>query len=110
VSALPRPGELSERVRLEAAVDSPDGAGGFSRSFEVAGEAWAKITPLAAEPHARAERAGERLRFEVILRRPASPPEGGMRLVWKDRVLEIRAVRPLDPRDRFLVLDCVERR
>lgn len=105
---LPRPGDLRERVRLEIPVDTPDGSGGVTRSYQEAWSAWAQILPQGAGAHTAAARAGELRRFEVRLRRPPSPPARGMRLIWKSRRLAIETVSPLDAGERFLRLDCLE--
>lgn len=48
MNALPLIGALRHRVTLEAPVDAPDGAGGYTRSFTPIANLWARITPSGA--------------------------------------------------------------
>lgn len=40
------PGELRHRLTLEAPVETPDGAGGVTRSFATVATLWAAVTPV----------------------------------------------------------------
>lgn len=101
--------DLRERLVPERPLDTPDGGGGVLRVWQALPAIRAKVTPLAAGRHRSAERDGELRRFEIALR---AGPEicAGMRLRWRGRSLDIVATRPLDAAERFLVLDCEERR
>lgn len=103
------PGELRELVTPERPVDTPDGSGGVTRVWQALPSLRARVRPLAGAAHRSAERDGEVRRFEVVLR--GTPGIcADMRLIWRGRILDIVATRPLDAAERFLVLDCEERR
>lgn len=101
-------GELRERLTPEQPLDTPDGSGGALRVWQALAPVRARVTPLAAAAHRSAERDGELRRFEVVLR-TGPDIRAGMRLLWRGRVLDVVATRPLDASERFLVLDCEER-
>jgi len=108
MTTLPQAGELAERLILEVPVDTADGAGGFTRSFEPRAALWAKVRPVSGKAIETAARAGEQRRFEVILRNEDTALHRGMRFHWRMRQLDVLAVRPLDSGERFLILDCAE--
>ncbi|MFQ5347366.1 MAG: phage head closure protein [Rhodothalassiaceae bacterium] len=103
------PGALRERMTPEAANDVPDGAGGVVRSWQAQAPVWAAVRPLSATAGERAGRSLDRARYEVTVRGNRGL-KAGMRLLWRGRILDILATRPLDAGGRYLLLLCEEQR
>lgn len=100
-------GAMSERVTLQSPVRTADGAGGAAVTWNEGASVWAKVEMLGGGETPMAERLEARARVRVTIRhRPGVTAE--MRAVWQGRALDIRNVRDLDGRRRFLVLDCEE--
>jgi SPP1 family predicted phage head-tail adaptor len=107
VNALSLIGELRHRVRLEAAVDAPDGAGGFARSFTPIANLWARITPSGAREDFVEQRA-EQATTHIVTIRWRGDVTKDMRFVHRGRRLRIQSAFDPDERRRFLVCQCEE--
>lgn len=96
------PGRLRVFARLEAAVLTPDAAGGHAESWtQVA------IVPLLLEPvDARSEFSADQLRETATHRatfRARTDVESGMRLIVRGRPMTILAIRDADEIGRHLL-------
>ena len=107
MSGLPKIGALRHRVTLEAPVDAPDGAGGFSRSFTPIANLWARIAPSSAREDFIEQRA-EQATNQVVTVRWRNDVTKDMRLLHRGRKLRIRSVFDPDERRRFLICQCEE--
>jgi SPP1 family predicted phage head-tail adaptor len=97
------PGQLDCRLILEAPVETPDGAGGVTRTYQFAASLWAAVTPLASAETVAAAADGATAVYRVVVRRRAGITTAH-RLRWGDRILRIAALRDADTRRRFLEL------
>ena len=96
-----RPGRLRKRVVLETSVDTPDGAGGFSRSWVSGATLAADIAPVRANDSEFGEgHAG--LVTHLIIIRGRSDIASGDRFRLGARIFEIRAIHDRDEDDRYL--------
>ncbi|MGD9656567.1 MAG: phage head closure protein [Methylocystis sp.] len=107
MSVFPQIGALRHRVTLEAPIDTPDGAGGFSRSFAPVADLWARIAPAGAREDFVEQRA-ERATSHVVTIRWRSDVTKDMRFVHRGRRLRIQSVVDLNESRRFLVCQCEE--
>lgn len=107
MSVFPRIGVLRHRVTLEAPIDAPDGAGGFSRSFAPVAELWARVAPGGAREDFVEQRA-EQATNHVVTIRWRDDVAKDMRLVHRGRRLRIQSAVDPDERRRFLVCHCEE--
>jgi SPP1 family predicted phage head-tail adaptor len=101
------PGQMTARLQLERQVETSDGQGGASVSFEPVGLVWACIEPLG---ESREERAGAEivtLTHRIWLRFRAGLA-GGMRLRKGKRIFAIRSLRDPDETGRYLLCLCEE--
>ncbi len=102
---------LRHRLILQQEVHTPDGAGGYARSWEDVAGLWAEVTPLTGDASGRGsgrERliAGK-LQSEVSHRVVLRYREGvtaGMRLLFEERPLHILYVVDRDERKELLEL------
>jgi len=106
VSGLPI-GALRHRMTLEAPIEAPDGAGGFSRSFTPVADLWARIAPGGAREDFVEQRA-EQTTSHVVTIRWRDDVTKDMRFVHRTRKLHIRSVVDPDERRRFLICQCEE--
>lgn len=96
-----RPGRLRARLTLETPLDTPDGAGGFSRSW-VGGPAFAAdIVPVRAGEGEFGEGHAGLLTHRIIVRARTDIASGD-RLRLGARVFEIRAIHDRDEDGRYL--------
>jgi SPP1 family predicted phage head-tail adaptor len=62
------PGQLNRRLALEAPVETPDGAGGVTRSYVTVATLWAAVEPAGAREGVFAERLGATVTHRIVLR------------------------------------------
>lgn len=100
-------GALRHRVTLEAPIDAPDGAGGFTRSFAPIASFWARIAPSGAREDFVEQRAEQATNYVVMIRW-RNDVSKDMRFVYRGRKLRIQSVVDPDERRRFLICQCEE--
>jgi SPP1 family predicted phage head-tail adaptor len=101
------PGELKRRLVLQAPVESDDGTGGVTRSYETVTTLWAQVVPLAARADVAADSLGAALRYRIVIR-VRDDVTMRHRFTEGDRVYRVIAVRDSADR-RFLEIDAEER-
>lgn len=95
-------GRLRRRIAIAAPVDTPDGAGGVTRTWATADTVWAAIEPLGAGFRFAAGQAGQTVTHRITMR--AGPDlTVRHRLTDGTRTYEIRSVHTADAEARFLV-------
>ena len=98
---------LRNRVTIEAPVDAPDGAGGFTRDYVALAQVWAKIEPTSGREHFVEQRL-EQSTSHVVTIRWRADVKSQMRVLHRGRKLMIRSAVDPDERRRFLVCECEE--
>jgi len=101
------PGELNRRLALQAPVETDDGAGGVTRTYETVTTLWAQVTPLAARADVAAGSLGAVLRTAIVVRARGDITTAH-RFTEGARVYRVIAVRESADR-RFLAIDAEER-
>jgi SPP1 family predicted phage head-tail adaptor len=102
------PGELRHRLVLEAPVETPDGAGGVTRSYAGEATVWAKVTPIGARGEVVADDTGATVTHRIVIR-ARSDLTTRHRLRDGTRVLRIVAFRDQDGSGRFIEISAQER-
>jgi SPP1 family predicted phage head-tail adaptor len=103
-----QPGELNRRLTLEAPLETPDGAGGVTRTYAAIATLWAQVTPVSARAEMSADRIAARVTHRIVIRAPRAVDtlsrfrEGG-------RVFRIVAWRESADR-RFVEIEAEERK
>ena len=100
---IPDIGTFRHRIAIEATADVPDGAGGYTRSWQPVCTCWAAAEAMPA-PEAGAD---ETLRPDGVIRFVIRWHEGvdtAMRIVHAGRPLDIESVVDPDQRRRHLVI------
>ena len=96
-----RPGRLRARLTVETPADTPDGAGGFTRSWVSGSTLAADIVPVRADEADFGEgRAG--FATHRIIIRGRSDIASGNRFRLGARLFEIRAIHDRDEDGRYL--------
>ena len=102
-------GGLRRRLTIESPVDTADDNGGAGRAYAVAGEAWARVTPLRMEHRFLAGREEQRVTHHVVLRF-RDDIETGARFRDRDRIFRVLAVEDADERRTYLRALCEDRK
>lgn len=102
------PGLLNRRLVLEAPVETPDGAGGVTRSYESVATLWAAVTPLSSREQTDAVQRGVAITHRIRLRFSADITSRH-RFRDGDRIFRIVSLRDRDGRRRFLQIEAEER-
>lgn len=104
----PRAGALRHRVLLEAPSHQVGEGGVAIVAWQPVATLWAEIVPLSGREVFQADGLAATANYEVRTRYRADiTPE--MRLVWEQRILDVRAVRDVEGRRRWLSCLCEER-
>ncbi len=61
-------GDLNRRLVLEQPVETPDGEGGVTRSYQTVASVWASVTPLSAKSDASADNPGAVIAYRIVIR------------------------------------------
>lgn len=100
-------GDLRHSIRLQALQESVDSGGGHARVWTDIGRTHAHITPVSGGEWLRSEQVQSHMTHRVTLRwLPGLTSK--MRLLFGDRVFNVRMVRNLDERRRWIELMCEE--
>jgi SPP1 family predicted phage head-tail adaptor len=103
---IPRIGTLRRRIAVEAAQDTPDGAGGFIRAWVPVATVWGAVRPLRLRDSGEDGRRVGVVTHEITIRRRTMT--GGMRLVADGVRYRVAAVEDADPARRFVTCLCEE--
>jgi head-tail adaptor len=101
------PGAFRHRLGIEAPIETPDGAGGVTRSFEQIATVWGLIEPLGGTETRAEDRLVQRLTHRITLR-AYSGLTAAHRFRRGQRLFEIRAIREDVPAIRCLTCHCEE--
>lgn len=101
-------GRLNQRLMLEAPVETADGAGGVTRTYESVATLWAAVTPVSAREETAAAQRGMNITHRIALRFSADITS---RHRFRDgaRIFRIVSLRDRDGRRRFLQIEAEER-
>jgi SPP1 family predicted phage head-tail adaptor len=102
------PGLFNRRLTLEAPVETPDGAGGATRTYNVVATLWASVVPVSSRDATEAAQRGVTVTHRIALRFSA---DISSRHRFRDgaRIYRIVSLRDRDGRKRFLQIDAEER-
>lgn len=102
-----RAGALARQIRIEAPVETPDGAGGSLTVWSLVAETSAAVSPLSGRELLEAGALSSDVTHRVLIRyRSGITPKCRVRL--GDRVLRVNVVRDIEERHRELELSCTE--
>ena len=97
---------LNRKLALEEEVHSPDGAGGWQRTWSKVASFWASLEARSASEGEERGRERSRVRWRILVRSvPVGSdlrPRADQRFREGGRVFRITGVAEADPRGRFL--------
>jgi SPP1 family predicted phage head-tail adaptor len=102
------PGALRERLVLEQPVETPDGAGGVTRSHTTLATLWAALIPVSARDQVVADDLGASITHRIVIRSRADITTRH-RLRKGSRIFRLVALRDQDGSARFLEISAQER-
>lgn len=102
------PGSLNRRLALEEPLETPDGAGGVTRTYATIATLWAQVTPVSSRGDFEADRSGGAVTHRIRIR---TSPDITTRHRFRDGAIVYRIVSLRDPdgRGRFLEIEAEER-
>ncbi len=103
----PGAGELRRRLVLEVATETPDGAGGATRTWTPVESVFARVEPRRRRERVEHGRHVGLVTHRVTLRRSGSVARG-TRFAEGATRYRVLAVEDFDPQRRFLVCLCEE--
>jgi SPP1 family predicted phage head-tail adaptor len=98
---------MRHRLAIEAPVDTPDGAGGATRSWTTVALIWAALEPIGNDVRFAAGRPEQATTHRITMRW-RSDLDGGKRLRMGTRIFQILACADSDERRKRLVCLCEE--
>ncbi len=99
--------KLRHRAALEVKTLTPDGAGGFSESWDAVAQLWCAVEPLAASDAFAAGKLESRVRHRLRIRRGLAVAAGN-RLRVGERLFAVHAVIDEGPPAPLVTLACEE--
>lgn len=96
-------GKLNKRVDIERAVQTSDGGGGFTESWEIFKSVWAHVQPLRGREDFDDFRIHGKVNYRITIRYTQGV-EPKMRVNLGGRIFNIRAVMNIDEADEVLEL------
>lgn len=100
-------GALRQRATIEAPIDEPDGAGGFTRRYAPLARVWARIAPVDGRDQFVEQRQEQAITHLATIRWRGDVTSQ-MRLAFANRKLLIQAIYDADETRRFLTCRCEE--
>tara|TARA_B100000161_G_scaffold87043_1_gene60890 strand:+ start:4402 stop:4725 length:324 start_codon:yes stop_codon:yes gene_type:complete len=100
-------GGLRHKVDLQKPTNTRDAGGGAVKTFTTLAQLYAQIKPVSGQEKYRQGQVQESVTHHVTVRY-RSDIGTNMRLVYQSRNFNIRHIRNIDERNRFLLLVCNE--
>lgn len=100
-------GPMRHRLILQRRVSAPDNGGGISPGWADIAELWAEVTPVSGREAIQAMRLASLASYRVRLRFRADISAAD-RLIFNQKILNIRSLTDADARGRWLECVCEE--
>lgn len=97
--------DLTERITIQQEIRVPDGMGGDELTWQDLATVWARVLPQRGRERLTAVQQHDSIVYLVTIRR-RSDVTSAMRVLWGERVMNIRNVSDAGGRKLFFDLDC----
>ena len=99
-----RPGELDQYIEIQSQLNTPDGAGGNSVTWQSKGNIFAHVRPLGGKEITDYERVNAETRYLFVVRYPVDiDPDD--RIIWEGIEFNIRALKEPKGRDLYMQIE-----
>lgn len=102
-----RPGRLRQRLDLETAIATADGAGGSMLSWSFVASLWGDVSPLKADERSIGEGLADLVTHRIVVRKRSNMTAGD-RFRLGTRLFRIKALSDPDEDGRYLACLCEE--
>jgi len=93
---------LRHRLSLQQEVLNPDGAGGYTRTWQTIVDLWAEINPISGREKLFASQLQAEISHKITIRYRTGV-NSSMRFLYENRIFNIRAI--LNPKENDEVLE-----
>ena len=100
-------GKMRYRVKLQSSTNTTDAGGGISQVWALVANLWADIKPTSGSESYRQGQVQESTTHEVTIRY-RSDIYTKYRILFGTRAFNIKHIKNIEERDRYLLLSCVE--
>ena len=100
-------GKMRYRVKLQSPTNTTDAGGGISQVWALVANMWADIKPVTGTESFRQGQVQESTTHEVIIRY-RSDIYTKYRILFGTRAFNIKHIKNVEERNRYLILTCVE--
>ena len=100
-------GNLRYKVDLQAPTRTSDGAGGYTEAFNTIAQIFADIRPQNALESYRQGMVQEKVPHKIFIRF-RSDVQANYKILYDNRTFQIKGIKNMNERDRFLELLCEE--
>jgi SPP1 family predicted phage head-tail adaptor len=97
-------GELSERVTFRRETSTPDGMGGYVKSFADVCTVWALVRPMSGREREFADAVESSANYFIVIYYRGDIRENDICL-WRGRQMNIRNVKDRGPQNLYLEMD-----
>ena len=104
---MPSIGRMRYSMELQSPTATRDAGGGVTESYTTLNKIFADIKPITTAERYRQGKVQDTVTHEITIRH-RSDIDTNYRLVYKQRNFNIKGIRNIDERDRFMVLVCTE--
>jgi SPP1 family predicted phage head-tail adaptor len=102
-------GTMRHRIALQNSTPSGDSRGGSSLSWATADTVWAEVKPLSGSEALRGMEMQDRITHRITIRfRDDITINAKSRVLWGSRIFNIRSVRNIDERGKYIVMSADE--
>lgn len=101
------PSELDKRILIEGLSLVPNDTGGQVKTWDTVATVWARIKTKLKREINFAQRIEPRKVFEITIRYRAGLSES-MRVVFENRIFQIKAMMNVDEQKEWILMECEE--
>ena len=99
-----RPGEIDQYIEIQSQVNTPDGMGGNSVTWQSKGSIFAHVRPLGGKEITDYERVNAEARYLFVVRYPVDIDDSD-RIVWDGLEFNIRVRKAPKGRDLYMQIE-----
>lgn len=100
-------GKLRHRITIQQLTQTPDGAGGYTKSWVPFATVWASVEPISGKEYFEAQQTQSAVTHKIRIRYHTGITPV-MRIDFKGRIFGIESVINWEERNRDMMLMCTE--